>query len=402
MNTSMNTSKHTNFHFTGVNPMRFVLPLCLSLMSIVSVFAEVKLTTLPDRERVFVRFEDNGAVLVEEARTLTLNKGMTTVNFTWLGVSIERSSIQMLGVSGVPFQVIRATYPPNQGNSLSWDVAAENPGPAQVRISYLLHGLSRDLALRAVIQDGQSTMSLHFYQRLVNNSGENYDQAALRVAFGDLRDSPLASGETRQQLTARFDAVPFVKRYTYDPQKSGNVAVDYVLTNSKAGKLGAGLIPGMKVRVFQLAGNSEAFMGEDFAEPTPLGEELALHLGDSKDLTVRRAVLKNYQDIIQRDHRNRPALWHDIRDLRFEVENFTNESKTIAISEQSDGEWDVINPLQTLEKRIAPEQYEIATGEANPTGNLERKDAQTLMIHIPVPANRRVVFTASVRLLNRH
>jgi hypothetical protein len=391
-----------NYYATRTTNMRIILPLCLSLLSLASLFAEVKLTTLPDRERVLVRFEDNGAVLVEEARTLTLNKGITTVNFTWLGVAIERSSIQMLGVSGVPFNVIRASYPPNQSNSLSWDVAAENPGPAQVRISYLLQGLSRDMALRAVIQDGQSTMSLHFYQRLINQSGENYDQAALRVAFGDLRDSPLASGETRQQLTARFDAVPFIKRYSYDPQKSGNVAVDYVLTNSKAGKLGAGLIPGMKVRVFQLAGNNEAFMGEDFAEPTPLGEELALHLGDSKDLTVRRAVIKNYQEIVQRDHRNRPALWHDIRDMRFEVENFTDDSKTITISERSDGEWDVVNPLQILEKRIAPEQYEVAVGEANPLGAVERKDAQTLLITLPIPANRRVVFTASVRLLNKH
>jgi hypothetical protein len=368
-----------------------------------SAFAEVKLTTLPDRERVIVSFEDNGRVLVEEARTLTLDQGLTTVNFTWLGVSIDRSSIQVMGVAGVPFSVIRATYPPGQSNSLSWDVASQAAGTAQVRISYLLDGLNREVAMRAIIDEGKPTLSLRLYQRLINGSGETYDQATLRASFGELRDSPLASGETRQQLAAKFLNVPFTKRYTFDPQKGHErVMVDYVLRNNAESGLGTGMLPGAKVRVFQLANGSEAFMGEDWATPTPLGEELALHLGDSKDLTVRRALLKTRQEVVQRDHKNRPALWHEARDMRFEVENFTGETKIIEIIERTEGEWDLVQPEQLLEKRIAPEQYESAVGEANPLGELERKSADTVVIKIPVPANRRVVFSATIRRLNLH
>ena len=383
--------------------MKFLAPLLLAVACALPLAAEVKLTTLPDRERVVVRFEDNGRVLVEEARTLTLDKGRTTVNFTWLGVNIERSSIQMLGVGGVPFTVIRATYPPNQGNSLSWDVASDAAGPAQVRISYLLDGLGREVAMRAVIAEGGAPrLSLRIHQRLINNSGESYDQAALQAAFGDLRDSPLASGETRQQLAARFLDVPFSKRYTYDPNRGDKVAVDYVLKNSAEGKLGSGMLPAGKVRIFQQTGTSEAFMGEDWAQPTPLGEELVLKIGDSKDLTVRRAQLAQRQEIIQRDNKNRVALFHEARDLRYEVENFTGETKTIEITERTAGEWDILTPKQVLEKRIAPEKYEPAAGEPNPAGEMERKDAGTLVIKIPVPANRRVVFTATVRRLNLH
>ncbi len=382
--------------------MKFLAPILLALALAGPAAAEVKLTTLPDRERVVVRFEDNGRVLVEEARTLTIDKGTTTVNFTWLGVNIDRGSIQLLGVDGVPFTVLRTTYPPDQGNSLSWEVSSANPGPAQVRISYLLDGLSREVALRAVISEGKSELSLRVFQRLINQSGENYDQASLQAAFGDLRDSPLASGETRQQLTAKFLEVPFTKRYTYDPAQGERVRVAYVLKNSAEGKLGSGILPAGKVRMFLQTGTSEAFLGEDWAQPTPLGEELELKIGDSKDLTVRRAVLKNRQEIVQRDHRNQPALWHQLQDVRFEVENFTNEVKTIDLVEHLQGEWDVLDPKQVLEKRIAPEQYEAVPAEANPAGDLSRKDANTLLIKVPVPPSRRVVFTATLRRMNLH
>lgn len=382
--------------------MKLLAPILLALALTAPLAAEVKLTTLPDRERVVVRFEDNGRVLVEEARTLTLDQGTTTVNFTWLGVNIDRGSIQLLGVNGVPFTVLRTTYPPGQGNSLSWEVSSANAGPAQVRISYLLDGLSREVALRAVITEGKSELALRVYQRLINQSGENYDQASLQAAFGELRDSPLASGETRQQLTAKFLAVPFTKRYTYDPAMGERVTVAYVLKNTAAGKLGTGILPAGKVRMFLQTGTSEAFLGEDWAQPTPLGEDLELKIGDSKDLTVRRVVLKTTQDIVQRDHQNRPALYHQLQEIRFEVENFTNDAKTIDLTEHLQGEWDVQVPKQVLEKRIAPEQYEPVVGEANPVGELVRKDANTLQIKLPVPPNRRVVFTATLRRMNLH
>jgi hypothetical protein len=382
--------------------MNLLAPILLLLSLAAPLAAEVKLTTLPDRERVVVRFEDNGRVLVEEARTLTLDQGRTTVNFTWLGVNIDRGSIQLLGVDGVPFTVIRATYPPNQANSLSWDVSSQAAGPARVRISYLLDGLSREVALRAVVAEGKPELSLRIHQRLINHSGESYDQASLQAAFGDLRDSPLASGETRQLLAARFLDVPFSKRYSYDPEEGERVSVKYVLRNSAAGKLGSGMLPAGKVRIFQQTGEAEAFLGEDWAKPTALGEELELRIGESKDLTVRRAVLNTRQEILQRDHRNRPALWHEVRDLRFEVENFTGDSKTIELVERTHGEWDLLDPRQVLQKRIAPEKYETAAGEANPLGELVRKDAETLVVSLPVPANRRVAFTVTVRRLNLH
>ena len=84
--------------------------------------ARVRLTTLPSRERVAVRFEDTGEVLVEESRVLTLDRGLNQVDFTWLGVNIDRSSVQLLSSGDKGPTVLRTTYPPSEPTSLVWEV----------------------------------------------------------------------------------------------------------------------------------------------------------------------------------------------------------------------------------------------------------------------------------------
>lgn len=384
-------------------------PLIAALLVVAASSAEarVRLTTLPARERVAVRFEESGEVLVEEARTLTLDKGLNQVDFTWLGVDIDRSSVQLLPVAGKGPTVLRTTYPPGEPTSLVWQVAAPEAGPVPMRIAYLLRGLTRTLAWRAVVDEPAkgrpARLTLRLDQRLANESGEDFDSASLRAAFGEPRDAGLDSGEIRQQLVGRFAGVPFERRYTYDPDRRGaEVAVDYVLLNTEQAGLGRGLLPGGKVRIFQQTGDTEAFVGEDVATPTPLGEELRLNVGTARDLVVRRARLANRRDLVLRDRFGNAALWHEVTTWRWEVENFTGEARTIRLVQPLAGEWDVTQPVQTLERRVAPEKFEPAHGEANPAGRLEREDAGTLVVHLPVPPGRRAVFVADVRRLNLH
>ncbi len=210
-------------------------------------------------------------------------------------MDIDRSSIQLLGVGGVAFNVIRTTYPPGQGSSsLGWDVSAVAAGAAQVRISYLLQGISRELSYRAVVAEGKDPrLSLRVYQRLNNASGENYDAAALRAAFGDLRDSPLASGEIRQQLTARFlDGRSSAATATIREGRTGDgrLRAEQLARPASSAQ---GLLPRGKVRIFQQTGQSEAFLGEDFAKPTPLGERWRCTSATARTSLLRRAPLDN-------------------------------------------------------------------------------------------------------------
>jgi hypothetical protein len=373
------------------------------LMIAVNLHAAVKLSTLPERDQVRIRFEDTGHVLVSEQRGLTLNVGSNRIDFTWLGVAIERGSILLLPQSGVRFNVLRTTYPPGQGNSLQWEVSAAQAGPADIRIAYLMHGLQREVAMRAVIAPDEQHLDLRVDQRLRNNSGERFEDVVLSAPFGEPRQNDLDNGEVRRQLVRRFATVPFQRQYTWDPRKYGNaVAVHVVIENSQAGGLGAGQLPGGKVRLFQAADDGEAFLGEDWAEPTALGGELRLRLGENRDLTVRRAQLKQQQVVLQRDDRRRPALWHVDRYLRFEVENFTDGPRTVRVVESAQGDWEVREPRQILERRIAPEEYESVPDEAMAPVVLQRESGSELLIEITVPPMRRGVFTGVLRIRNLH
>ena len=179
--------------------------------------------------------------------------------------------------------------------------------------------------------------------------------------FGHVADSPLASGEIRKQLVAKFPDIGVRRTYTYDPNTFGeHIAVHYRIANTKQNGLGLDLIPGGKVRLFQMNGDQEAFIGEDRVSPTAHRDNMVLRIGSSKDITVRRSIINSERDIIA-EHKRRPTHYHDKISLRFEIENFTDTDKAIRLIEtmpNNHQNWNVLTCSQWVERRIAPEKYE--------------------------------------------
>src|SRR5437773_117000 len=97
---------------------------CAILALTTSAFARVKLVALPERARVVVSLSHPDATLVEEERVLTLQKGVNHVDFSWAGVNIDPSSIQVR-MLGHPDKVLvlNTSYPPNE-NALVWEVSS--------------------------------------------------------------------------------------------------------------------------------------------------------------------------------------------------------------------------------------------------------------------------------------
>ena len=50
----------------------------------------IKLTTLPERDRIEIQLANDDATLVEEERTLTLLKGRNQIQFAWDNVRIDK------------------------------------------------------------------------------------------------------------------------------------------------------------------------------------------------------------------------------------------------------------------------------------------------------------------------
>ena len=96
----------------------------LALIVLWPSFAEarIKLVALPERARVVVALTHPDATLVEEERVVTLQKGVNHMDFSWRGVNIDPSTIQLRLLSHpdqIGFKSITTSYPPNE-NALVW------------------------------------------------------------------------------------------------------------------------------------------------------------------------------------------------------------------------------------------------------------------------------------------
>jgi hypothetical protein len=113
--------------------------LCLALagwLAATAAHARVKLVALPERARVVVSLNNPDATLVEEERIVTLQKGINKVDFSWRGVQVDASSIQVRPLSHPnEVKVLNTSYPPNE-NALIWEISSPAQRPhARGRVS---------------------------------------------------------------------------------------------------------------------------------------------------------------------------------------------------------------------------------------------------------------------------
>ncbi len=312
--------------------------------------ARIKLITLPVRERVEIQLDHESATLVEEERVVPLVKGVNQIDFSWANTQIDPSTIvfRVIGppeAQGQPSQapevnVLSVTYPPGE-NALVWQVSSDHSTSVSVRISYLLGGLTKSFSYRAVAEHDESTLTLSQYIRVQNFAGEAYDDTEIFAGLGDTFLKPIGVNETKQMLVERFEKLPVTKTYTADLHRFGwldqsqyklRVPMHYRLENTQDMGLGAASLPAGKVRIFQKdssdANATTAFLGEDFADHTPIGNHADLFLGVAQDIVVKRTVEA------RKDDRVAGNLYHRRVTIKYEIENFKDEPITLNLAEQ--------------------------------------------------------------------
>src|SRR5260221_871528 len=138
--------------FNLLNIPNFRLVCVVSLLSIwgPAAQARVKLVALPERARVVVSLNNPDATLVEEERLITLQKGVNKVDFSWRGVNIDATSIQVRMLAPADtVTVLNTSYPPNE-NALNWEISNPAAQEERVRISYLFSRLCREIMYKTV------------------------------------------------------------------------------------------------------------------------------------------------------------------------------------------------------------------------------------------------------------
>ena len=389
--------------FNLFNIANFPLVCFVSLLSIwgPAAQARVKLVALPERARVVVSLNNPDATLVEEERLITLQKGVNKVDFSWRGVNIDATSIQVRMLAHADtVTVLNTSYPPNE-NALIWEISSPAAQEERVRISYLLSGLSRDIMYKAVAEPNEKSLTFRNYLRLRNDSGEDLTEAEIGIGYGANFKKTIAHEEVLEMLSEKIDDLPIKKILTWDAatlpwdpeyeKKTVGVPLSYVIKNEKDSKLGTHtLLPG-KVRIFiktreQAAGEGEgvAFTGEDWGQLTPADREMKLYLGQSRDVKVTQRRTKDEKTNMRRNNSNNVVLYDTDEIYKIEIENFKKTTVDLVVVEHFPGYWKM--------------------AENSHSGQYKKKDAFTFEYSLSLPAEsngqKKTAVTFNINRLN--
>jgi hypothetical protein len=85
---------------------------------------------------------------------------------------------------GDKLEVLDTTFPHDRPQLLRWNVKSEFDGEATVEISYFTSGISWSADYVCVADKDEKTLDLEGFVRMTNNSGEEYENAQVRLVVG--------------------------------------------------------------------------------------------------------------------------------------------------------------------------------------------------------------------------
>ncbi|MBW1772309.1 MAG: hypothetical protein JRJ82_05405, partial [Deltaproteobacteria bacterium] len=118
-------------------PLHTLMALALGILLYgTPVEARIKMVALPERAKTIIRLDNPKATLIQEERSLMLQKGVNKVDFSWKAVRIDPDSIRLslLNQRG-RVSLLSVSYPPKE-EALVWDIHSKDAVEVSVRISY--------------------------------------------------------------------------------------------------------------------------------------------------------------------------------------------------------------------------------------------------------------------------
>jgi hypothetical protein len=149
----------------------------------------INVVTLPGRDTVQLTIYNSADLtLVKETRTLTFRKGMNKLEFSWANTLIDPTSVEFRALThGDQVEVLDVSFPPRVTNTLEWRIHSEFAGEVQVEIRYFTSGISWSADYVAAANKPEKLMALAGNVRVNNNSGEDYENAQIRLVVGVIR-----------------------------------------------------------------------------------------------------------------------------------------------------------------------------------------------------------------------
>jgi len=351
----------------------------------------------------------SGAETREQAKVLAVNGGV---------VLQIGNRIEVLRDDGLPVRVIFDKVPPNlrARPTLSVRVDSDRAGTRPASIRYLTPGLGWSADYVALFDARAGKVDVQGWVTLTNTSGTTYTNANTLLVAGSVNQrqatpyvrrpapgmavSPLrnpgtetagreqlgdfylypianrttiASNQTKQVSFLDVQGVPASAGYEYVNGwlSTGTEAqsADSVVRFSTSARGGLGdALPAGTVRFYQKdASGAPQFTGENRLGHTPMGSQLALATGKAFDVKV--------QPVVEQRQKLGDSKWRTT--MRYELTNARPDAVTVDLVQQGlDFAWS--------DTRIASESLKS-----------ERRNADAVVWHVPVPANGRASVTAT-------
>lgn len=148
--------------------------------------AHIELVTVPKSQSVQLTIYNSADItMVKESRELTFKPGINTIQFSWAGTLIDPTSLRLTFLSQKSKLTLRDTsFPPGRTDALQWNIDSELSGPARIEINYFTSGITWSADYTAITNTKENAMGLDGYIRVINNSGEDYPNAEVRLIVG--------------------------------------------------------------------------------------------------------------------------------------------------------------------------------------------------------------------------
>ncbi len=188
---------------------------CIATMMILMLAAtmthtsakNIDLVTLPDRNSVELTiYNSEDITLAKERRYITLKRGENRLQFSWAGTLIDPSSVELRPLEHVDeIEVLDTVFPGQKPQHLFWNIDSKFEGQVLVEVSYFTSGLTWQMDYVAITDPEEKDMVFRGYVRVFNNSGEEYENAEVRLIVGTINLVEKIAALARRYGIARPD-----------------------------------------------------------------------------------------------------------------------------------------------------------------------------------------------------
>jgi hypothetical protein len=171
-----------------VTSIILVLGLAASLWAQGTTQSNVDLSAVPSRDTVQLTiYNSEDLTLVRETRKVSFKKGVNPLQFSWANTLIDPTSVRLRFVSHAEkLELLDTTFPHAKPQMLYWNIQSEMDGEATVEITYFTSGISWTADYVCVANPDETEMGFEGFVRVSNNSGEEYENAQVRLVVGKI------------------------------------------------------------------------------------------------------------------------------------------------------------------------------------------------------------------------